>query len=554
MHEKQSDVLKNGTGDDSSGISVGNKQRGSVKDLGNREVFGSFFKEMLRVAKESISRGKLREKTTGLKWFSPLFSGDGSAKREKRGFLKGILPRNRKSGGFISSITKFRKDGGVGKIVRKVIKSRNARMLLEKTSSMFRSFNENVEREIRHLIIKTGLVKRGLSKMASGRVSSGMTTVSRAFGLGRTPRRILSVSGGALGMLALLGIEGGMLLVKGMFSFGKTVIKGIWSFVKFVTKSVVGTIGFVLDNVLKPILPYFIKFLLSPPGAFIAGYLSHMLYSKADSMVKNLFPEVGGIKDGLKTLFGNIYELLSNLDFGKIMTTLSIVGSSMLFPLLKSIVEGLNPVNLAWRGAKKAIGSALGWSTHLGKVSGIVKAAAMNPVTWVAAASIGLFVAMGTQLADTVANVKQKDTDNKHGRFYARKLSAFGNIKNKFRDGMGEMFRNNKSVLMELTGKENSQKLGISGLTDFSKKDVNDTIRDALYKSSEDEENADEMDKIIDFCQKESENLSEERQSIIDSAGKDESRQRNMGYETRIRYNGKFIITDRLPDGVSNPI
>lgn len=62
-------------------------------------------------------------------------------------------------------------------------------------------------------------------------------------------------------------------------------------------------------------------------------------------------------------------------------------------------------------GGKRIIGSALGWATNTPKIMSLVRAAAFNPITWIAGASIATFVAMGSQIADTIEKVNKREDE-----------------------------------------------------------------------------------------------------------------------------------------------
>lgn len=101
-----------------------------------------------------------------------------------------------------------------------------------------------------------------------------------------------------------------------MFNISKAVIGGVWSFGKSLVSGVTGTISGIYKNFMKPILPMLFKFMITPHGAFLTGYLSHMVASK----VKKLFSKITGLSgkeiwEKLLDVTGRIKSFIGNIDF-----------------------------------------------------------------------------------------------------------------------------------------------------------------------------------------------------------------------------------------------
>ena len=226
-------------------------------------------------------------------------------------------------------------------------------------------------------------------------------------GLGALWRR---GAAGKIGATAAIGAVSafklGSFAVKSAFGITKSIIGGVWSLGKGIVGGVSRAVSGIYRNYMKPILPMLFKFMITPQGAFITGYLSHMVVSK----VKKLFSRVTGL-DGkkIKELFLGMLEkvtaFIGNINFKQLFAAISFAGSTILYPLVKRLIEGLLPENLVWRGAKSILGNALGWATHSSKIMGLAKTAMFNPMTWLFTASVGTFVAMGNQITNTIDKV-----------------------------------------------------------------------------------------------------------------------------------------------------
>lgn len=150
-----------------------------------------------------------------------------------------------------------------------------------------------------------------------------------------------------IGSFVWMGVKSvfniGAFLVEGIFSISKKVISGVWNFAKGITNAVVGTVVGITKNVMKPILPMIFKFLVTPQGAFVAGMISHSIYDKVEKKFEKYSLGENNLKEGVKTLISNIRDFIKDINFKGLMKTLSVVGATTLYPILKQVFEALLP-------------------------------------------------------------------------------------------------------------------------------------------------------------------------------------------------------------------
>ena len=353
----------------------------------------------------------------------------------------------------------------------------------------------------------------------------------------------------SFGVMSVLNI--GSFIVSGIFKISKMVIGGLWKFSTGIVKTVASGISGIYKITIKPILPYIFKFLMTPQGAFIAGYAAHVMYNKISRKFSSEKDSMNGILPMLNGFLGRIKDFIKNLDIEKITKNMKYFGSTFVFPILKKVLEGLLPKNLMLRGIKTLGGKALGWATHSGKILGVVRSAISGvlrsiPVTWPFMLAGAAFVVMGNELGEVIRNSKERQKELNLGEHYAKSLQKFQRKtrKAKYRDFKDK----NKSLIQKVTGMGDGKNNGAV--------DANQILRDIFTQGGNitDKEYT-ASDEIGKFCETQSKIFESERKSIIsDSEKSGNDNKRQMQYQVMINFNDVKYLSNQLPKEITNPI